>query len=134
MISTSKYLSVRFTPIITKKENSVCKFSNILPIILDSNENWRAGLKKLPYLSNIKTFPMDFFRISNDILNNDFSILENVLFVIAKRNCRVLFLENIAKIFNNIVSVNYNLQNYSIEVIVHRISRFKWVKNKLDYF
>ena len=136
MISTSKSFSVRLTPIITEEENSASKFSNILPNILDLNENWRVGLKEITFPSNIKTFPNDnnevwiteydsnmkeipdknyYFKLSNDTFNNDlfvkslntitsaidlttFSIVENVLFVTAKRNCRVLFSENIAKI------------------------------------
>jgi len=135
MSSISKSFSVRLTPIITEEENSVSKFSNVLPNILDLNENWRVGLKEITFPSNIKTFPNDkneilvqeydanmkeisgkefTFKIPNDVFNVDlfvktlnnitstidlltFSIMENVLYVVTKRNCRVLFSDNVAK-------------------------------------
>jgi hypothetical protein len=64
MPATKKSFSIRLTPLITVEENSVCKFSSILPNILNLNEDWRVGLKEITFPTNIKTFSSN----SNEII------------------------------------------------------------------
>lgn len=59
MASNNKSFSIRLTPSIQNIENSVNKFTNILPATLNLNENWRVGLKEITFPSSIKSLPND---------------------------------------------------------------------------
>lgn len=69
MTANKKSFSIRLTPLITVEENSVSKFSSILPNILNLNENWRVGLKEITFPTNIKTLPSDYNEIRVRELN-----------------------------------------------------------------
>lgn len=63
MNPTNKSFSVRLAPFITEEANTISKFSNVLPNILNLDENWRVGLKEITFPSRVKTFPGNYNEI-----------------------------------------------------------------------
>ncbi len=74
MNNSSKSFSIRLTPTVTNYEDSINKFSNILPETLELNDSWRVGLKEITFPSNIKSLPNDnnyivFSKLDNEMIN-----------------------------------------------------------------
>lgn len=69
MSNSNRSFSVRLTPTIQNSENSVNKFTNILPATLNFNENWRVGLKEITFPSIMKSLPNDNNQIIVSILD-----------------------------------------------------------------
>jgi len=85
MSSHSKSFSIRLTPKIDDGNNQVNKFTNVLPSILNLNENWRVGLKEITFPSSIKSLPSDENYLIINLLDTNLKIKP-----LSEHKCKIL--------------------------------------------